>query len=94
MLHLHSSTVYYWYNGAADMRKGFEGLHGLVRDGESGLVVAPGDPVALAGAVNRLLEDRPLRERLGSAARRAVAPYTYEAMADGIGRALTAAGIP
>ena len=65
---------------------------GLVRDGESGLVVAPGDPIALAGAVNRLLDDRPLREALGAGARTAVAPYTYEAMADGIGRALAAAG--
>jgi glycosyltransferase involved in cell wall biosynthesis len=66
---------------------------GLVRDGETGLVVAPGDPAALAAAVNRLLGDEPLREHLGSAARRAVAPYTYEAMADGIGRALAAAGV-
>ncbi len=66
---------------------------GLVRDGETGVVVAPGDPVALADAVNRLLADAPLRARLGSAARRAVAPYTYEAMADGIGRALAAAGV-
>jgi glycosyltransferase involved in cell wall biosynthesis len=65
---------------------------GLVRDGESGLVVAPGDPVALAEAVNRLLKDRSLRDRLGAGARAAVAPYTYEAMADGIGRALAAAG--
>jgi glycosyltransferase involved in cell wall biosynthesis len=67
---------------------------GLVRDGATGLVVAPGDPVALAAAINRLLADRPLRERLGSAARVAVAPYTYEAMADGVGRALAAAGVP
>jgi glycosyltransferase involved in cell wall biosynthesis len=66
---------------------------GLVRDGETGLVVPAGDPVALAAAVNRLLDDEPLRARLGSAARRAVGPYTDEAMADGIGRALTAAGV-
>jgi glycosyltransferase involved in cell wall biosynthesis len=66
---------------------------GLVRDGETGLVVRPSDPAALAGAVNRLLGDAALRERLGAAARRAVAPYTYEAMADGIGRALAAAGV-
>ena len=26
MLHLDHSTVYYWYNGAADMRKGFDAL--------------------------------------------------------------------
>lgn len=30
MLHLHSSTTYYWYNGAADMRKGFDALCGMV----------------------------------------------------------------
>jgi glycosyltransferase involved in cell wall biosynthesis len=66
---------------------------GLVRDGETGLVVAPGDPAALAAAVNRLLGDAPLRDRLGAGARRAVGPYTPEAMADGIGRALRAAGV-
>ena len=66
---------------------------GLVRDGETGVVVAPGDPVALAAAINRVLADRALRERLGSASRAAVAPYTYEAMADGVGRALAAAGV-
>jgi glycosyltransferase involved in cell wall biosynthesis len=66
---------------------------GLVRDGQTGLVVAPGDPEALAAAINRLLDDAERRERLGAAARQAVAPYTYEAMADGIGRALAAAGV-
>jgi glycosyltransferase involved in cell wall biosynthesis len=66
---------------------------GLVRDGQTGLVVPPGDPQALAAAINRLLDDAELRERLGAAARQAVAPYTYEAMADGIGRALAAAGV-
>ena len=30
MLHLNSSTAYYWYNGAADMRKGFDALCGIV----------------------------------------------------------------
>lgn len=30
MLHLNSSTVYYWYQGAADMRKSFDALCGLV----------------------------------------------------------------
>jgi transposase len=32
MLHLNSSTFYYWYNGAADMRKGFDSLCGLVQE--------------------------------------------------------------
>lgn len=32
MLHLNSSTVYYWYNGAVDMRKGFDALCGMVNE--------------------------------------------------------------
>jgi glycosyltransferase involved in cell wall biosynthesis len=45
------------------------GLVGLVQDGETGLLVPPGDPVALRGAIERLLADAPLRARLGRAAR-------------------------
>jgi len=63
---------------------------GLVRDGETGLIVPPGDPVHLAAAIRRLLDDEPLRERLGANAREAVAPYSYEAAADAFGRALQA----
>ncbi|MEA2297587.1 MAG: hypothetical protein QOF77_523 [Solirubrobacteraceae bacterium] len=44
------------------------GLPEIVRDGESGLLVAPGDPVALARALGRLAADRPLGRRLGAAA--------------------------
>ena len=32
MLHLDQSTIYYWYNGAADMRKGFDALCGIVNE--------------------------------------------------------------
>jgi len=66
---------------------------GLVRDGETGLVVAPGDPAALAAAIDRLLADPALTARLGAAARDAAAPYTYAAMADAFDRALAAAGV-
>ncbi len=55
---------------------------GLVRDMETGLVVAPADPAALAAAIRRLLADAPLRARLGAAARAAVIPYNHDAMAD------------
>jgi glycosyltransferase involved in cell wall biosynthesis len=41
-----------------------------IRHGETGLLVEPGDVAAFAGSVVRLLEDAPLRERLGSAAAR------------------------
>jgi glycosyltransferase involved in cell wall biosynthesis len=66
---------------------------GLVLDDRTGLVVAPGDADALAGAIDRLLADDPLRHRLGEAARDAVEPYTYEAMAGGVAAALAAAGV-
>ena len=55
---------------------------GLVRNGETGLVVAPGDPGALADAITRLLDDAALRRRLGEAGRAAVQAYNYEAMAE------------
>jgi glycosyltransferase involved in cell wall biosynthesis len=64
---------------------------GLVVHEANGLVVGPGDPAALARAIERLLRDDPLRRRLGSAARTAVAGYTYEAMADAFARALDVA---
>jgi glycosyltransferase involved in cell wall biosynthesis len=64
---------------------------GLVRNGETGWVVAPGDAGALADALERLLGNDALRERLGAAGRAAVAPYTPQAMADAFSRALTIA---
>jgi len=42
------------------------GLRELVRDGESGLFVPPGDPRALARALSALIESPALRQRLGS----------------------------
>ncbi len=65
---------------------------GLVRDGETGLVVPPGDAPALAEAIGRLLADRGLRERLGAQGRAALAGHTYDAMADAFGVALRRAG--
>ena len=53
---------------------------GLVRDGETGLVVAPGDPGALAGAITRLLGDPALRSALGGRGRAELAGFTYAAM--------------
>jgi glycosyltransferase involved in cell wall biosynthesis len=45
------------------------GLRELVRDGETGTLVSPGDPTALADALRPLLADRALRRRLGWAGR-------------------------
>jgi hypothetical protein len=48
------------------------GVPEVVRDGETGLLVPPGDAPALETAVARLLDDGDLRARLGAAARAAV----------------------
>ncbi len=64
---------------------------GLVRDGETAVVVAAGDGPALSEAIDRLLADRALRQRLGAAARAAVAAYTYTAMVEAFERALETA---
>lgn len=45
------------------------GIPEQIVDGESGLLVPPGDPVALSDALRTVLLDRGFRERLGSAAR-------------------------
>lgn len=47
----------------------------VVLDGQTGLLVAPGDPAALAGALTSLLDDHSLRQRLGEAGRRVVERY-------------------
>ena len=58
------------------------GVPEVVVDGETGLLVPPEDPHALAEAILRLLRDDPLRERLGKAGRdRHLALFTTETMA-------------
>jgi glycosyltransferase involved in cell wall biosynthesis len=48
------------------------GITDIVADGETGLLVAPQDPVALAAALERLAVDPRLAERLAEAGRRYV----------------------
>jgi glycosyltransferase involved in cell wall biosynthesis len=55
------------------------------RHGETGLVVPPGDPPALAAALNTLLADPDLRRRFGAAGRaRVAALFTRAHMVDSI----------
>jgi len=61
------------------------GLPEIVRDGETGMLVPPGDADALARAVLSLLQDSARCRRLGEAGRIRVAThFTVEAMMDGL----------
>ena len=60
-------------SGCAVITTWFGSVEELVRDGETGLLVPPRDPVALAAAIARLADDAALRCRLAAAGRAAVA---------------------
>ena len=51
------------------------GIPDVVTDGETGLLMPPGDTGALAEALTRVLQDRALAERLGAEGRRRVEPW-------------------
>ena len=58
------------------------GVRYVNRDGETGLLVPPGDAAALADAVNSLLADEALRQRMGAVGRaRVEEKFTREKMA-------------
>jgi glycosyltransferase involved in cell wall biosynthesis len=65
---------------------------GLVRDGRNSFVVPAGDPDALATRLRALAADPDLRTRLGEAAHADASAYTPAAWAEGMSRALAAAG--
>jgi glycosyltransferase involved in cell wall biosynthesis len=52
------------------------GIVDLVRDGENGLLVPPRNPAALADALQRVLSDRGLADRLGAGASASAAAWT------------------
>lgn len=60
---------------------------GLVRHGETGLVVPERNPAALAEALRQLLTDREQARQIGEAGRREVAQWTNERMVEGFAAA-------
>jgi len=68
--------------GLAVVATSVGGVPELSRDGETGILVPPGDRVALAEALATLAADPELRARLGAAARQAIAsgPHSEQAV--------------
>lgn len=54
------------------------GIPEIVTDLESAILVPPGDDIALAQGIGRLLDDRPMAQRLGAEAQRAVRRFTMD----------------
>jgi glycosyltransferase involved in cell wall biosynthesis len=65
---------------------------GLVEDGRNGLVVRPGDAVALAESLCMLANSPELRRKLGDVARVDAARLTPQAWVEGVRQALAAVG--
>jgi glycosyltransferase involved in cell wall biosynthesis len=62
-----------------------DGTPEVVLDGETGLLVPPEDPPALARAVNRLLADRALAARMGQAGQARADRFSEGALLDRVG---------
>lgn len=62
------------------------GLTEIIRDGENGLLVPPGDPAALAAALGQVLGDAGLRSVLVARAAETAGRYSLEAMATAFAR--------
>ena len=72
------------------------GIKWSIADGETGLLIPPRDPAALAEGLTNLLSDGPLREGMGRAARQMIEElFTWERVAIGAEAAfLEAADLP
>jgi glycosyltransferase involved in cell wall biosynthesis len=70
-------------SGRAVVASRVAGIPDVVRDGDDGLLVPPGDALALAAALSRLAADPAERERLGRAARSAAETrFSWESATD------------
>jgi glycosyltransferase involved in cell wall biosynthesis len=62
------------------------GMVDMVESGTSGVLVPPGDSVALADAMRQILADRGLRDRLGAAGRERARQFTATTVAERVER--------
>ncbi|MFV0444886.1 MAG: glycosyltransferase family 4 protein [Planctomycetaceae bacterium] len=70
------------------------GIPAIVEDERTGLLVPPGDPASLASAINRLLWQPELRQRLGDAARaRVISEFAWPVIAERTIQAWSRAGL-
>jgi glycosyltransferase involved in cell wall biosynthesis len=72
----------YMAAGKAIVASNLPALREVLTDEVNALLVAPGDPAALAAGIRRLAIDRTLRARLADAARDGVAEYSWERRAE------------
>ena len=69
--------------GVPVVASGVGGVLEIVRQGETGLIVPPSDPAALASAICRLMADASFAHHLGDAARAEVTGrYSFDRMID------------
>jgi glycosyltransferase involved in cell wall biosynthesis len=76
----------YMAAGRAIVASDLPSVREVLSHGENALLVAPGDPTALAHAVQRLSSDRPLAERLAAAAFSQVSKFTWARRAERLER--------
>jgi len=69
---LPNAVMEYMAAGLAVVATSVGGVPELIEDGVSGLLVKPKDSAALAAAILRVLNEEPLRRRLGQAARETI----------------------
>ena len=81
--------------GVACISTAVSAIPELIRDGDTGLLVPPGDPDALAATIARLAKDTELRKRLAAAgAERVRTTFDLDAGIDAISDALRADSVP
>jgi glycosyltransferase involved in cell wall biosynthesis len=72
----------YMAAGRAIVASDLPAIREVLHDGVDALLVAPGDAGALAAAIRRLLNDRPLGSRLARTALEAVPQYSWDRRAE------------